>query len=43
MTAYSDNEVDPGTTYEYKVRAVNSLGNSEWSNRVKVTTLASTP
>jgi hypothetical protein len=40
ITDYTDNSVDPSTTYYYKVLAFNSIGNSAFSNTISVTTLA---
>ncbi len=37
-TTYTDGGLNSGTTYDYRVRAYNSYGNSSWSNVVAVTT-----
>ncbi len=37
-TAYSDTGLTPGTTYTYRVRAINSLGDGAWSNEPSATT-----
>jgi hypothetical protein len=36
-TAYTDDDVDPGTVYRYRVRAFNGSGASPYSNVVEVT------
>ena len=38
VTRYVDDGLEPGKTYIYRVRAFNSAGNSDYSNRVAVTT-----
>jgi hypothetical protein len=38
-TRFSDFGVRPGTTYAYRVRALNEAGASAWSNEASVTTL----
>jgi hypothetical protein len=38
VTSYSDDGLSTGTTYVYRVRAINSAGNSAYSNRAQVTT-----
>ena len=40
VTNYSDIEVAPATTYYYRVRALNTNGNSDFSNIASATTLA---
>jgi hypothetical protein len=40
VTRFGDLEVTPGTTYTYRVRAVNDMGASAWSNEAVVTTQA---
>lgn len=37
-TSYSDSSVTAETSYQYRVRAVNSAGNSGWSNTLTVAT-----
>jgi M6 family metalloprotease-like protein len=37
-TAYSDNGLTPNTTYSYRVRAFNAVGNSAYSNTAAATT-----
>jgi hypothetical protein len=37
-TSYSDTEVSPATTYYYRVRALNTGGNSDYSNIASATT-----
>jgi hypothetical protein len=39
VTSYSDTGLSPETTYTYRVRAVNSVGDSAWSNEASATTL----
>jgi streptogramin lyase len=36
-TRYVDASVNPGTTYTYRVQAVNETGSSDWSNEVRTT------
>jgi fibronectin type 3 domain-containing protein len=43
VTAYTDNTVQPGTAYDYHVRATNSAGSSGFSNTVTVTTPLAPP
>ncbi len=40
---FTDTELSPNTTYDYQVSAENSIGESELSNPVTVTTNFSTP
>jgi hypothetical protein len=40
LTRFSDFSVLPGTSYSYRVRAVNDMGASAWSNEATGTTLA---
>jgi hypothetical protein len=40
ITDYTDNSVDPATTYYYKVLAFNSSGSSSFSNTIAATTFA---
>ncbi|MEQ1760641.1 MAG: fibronectin type III domain-containing protein, partial [Vicinamibacterales bacterium] len=40
VTAYTDNAVSPSTAYQYRVRAGNVAGNSDYSNTASVTTPA---
>jgi transcriptional regulator CtsR len=42
-TAYSDSGIAEGTTYFYRVRAVNAAGNSAYSNEASATTPVSPP
>ena len=42
-TSYADSSVDSSTTYQYRVSARNSYGNSSYSNIVTVTTLHGLP
>ncbi len=37
-TSYADTGVRPGMTYTYQIRAVNSVGNADWSNDPSATT-----
>ena len=39
-TSYTDTGLTPGTTYTYRIRAANSVGNAAWSNEPTVTTTA---
>jgi hypothetical protein len=41
--AYTDDDVQPETTYSYRVRARNDSGGSDWSARGSVTTQPRTP
>ncbi len=41
ITQYQDREVQPGTTYHYRVRAYNASGNSSYSSEASVSVLAS--
>ena len=38
-----DNDLRPGTTYTYRVRANNDIGSGIWSNEVSQTTPANKP
>ena len=40
-TTYEDTSVSGDTTYTYRIRAVNDVGPSDWSNEVIVVTIAS--
>ena len=40
---YSDTGLEDGTSYTYRVRAVNSAGESAWSNMDTATTAADAP
>jgi len=40
ITTYTDSSVSAGTTYSYRVRAFNAIGDAELSNEVSVTTAA---
>ena len=40
---YSDTVLEPGTGYTYRVRAINEVGNSDWSNPVTLATPSTTP
>ncbi len=42
-TSYSDTSLTPATTYTYRIRAVNSVGNADWSNEDDATTDAAAP
>ena len=42
ITSYSDTSVSPSTTYYYRIRAHNNVGDSAYSNAVNYTTLANT-
>lgn len=42
-TAFNDSLLAPATTYQYRLRAVNSLGKSNYSNTVTITTPAAPP
>ncbi len=42
-TSYSDTGLTPATTYTYQIRAVNSVGNADWSNEADATTDAAPP
>jgi titin len=37
-TSFIDGQLRPGTTYYYRIRAVNAVGNSEYSRTISVTT-----
>ena len=39
VTRHSDTDLQPNTAYTYRVRAINAIGNSSWSNQVSQTTL----
>ena len=39
ITTYEDTDLPSGTEYEYRVRAYNIAGNSEYSNTIQVTTM----
>jgi hypothetical protein len=39
VVEYYDNDLTPGTTYYYRVRAWNAVGDSSWSNECYGTTL----
>ena len=41
--AYRDSQVSEGTTYTYRLRAVNADGSAEWSNEVEATTRTTPP
>ncbi|UZR92992.1 fibronectin type III domain-containing protein [Chondrinema litorale] len=41
-TTYSDTDLEPATTYYYRIKAVNETGDSEYSSTVSATTDAST-
>ena len=36
-TTFVDTDVQPGTTYIYRIKAINSAGLSHWSNHVRIT------
>ena len=40
-TTYPDTDLDPSTTYQYRVRAFNSMGNSSYTGVAMATTLTS--
>jgi len=40
VTSYQDTNLNPSTTYEYRVRAYNNYGNSPYSNTAQATTLS---
>jgi len=42
-TSYTDTDINPGSRYEYEVRATNSVGDSEWSPAVEIATFLPTP
>ena len=37
VTSFTDANVQPGTTYRYRVSAVNAIGESPFSNEVTIT------
>ena len=39
VVEYYDNDLTPGTTYYYRIRAWNAIGDSAWSNEASGTTL----
>ena len=39
-TSYADSSLNAGTTYTYRIRAVNGVGNGGWSNQPSATTAA---
>ena len=43
VTAYSDTNLSPATQYDYRVRAHNDAGDSDYSNEASATTLDGTP
>ena len=42
-TEYSDTDLNPGTTYQYRILAYNAAGESGYSNTLKITTLSVAP
>jgi len=43
VTSYADTSVTAGTTYTYRIKAINSVGGSVWSNLASATASGTTP